>query len=261
MPDTCVLIAASIFYVSDDLSVRLEHLFYRQSDALVRFIKENLSNRIGITTRTIERQSVPAFHDAIDLEVAKTGIDREKDFPIYSFIKNYCEEKLKTITSYLVREPVEEEDVLANYSFVDKLYVEKTQEAVKLGFFEPRFKKQTEQAAKRYRSIANWIYKQQQRQEDYQLANLVRKPVEPSDKRILSEAIYLSRLYNITDSEDVIFFIASTDHHYSPKRWKGGLVSNQVTNAIKEKFNIFCDWPQQIEVMAKGVMQGKYPSM
>jgi hypothetical protein len=259
--DTCVLIAASTFYASDDLSIKLEHQFYKQADPLIRFIKENLSDRIGITTSTIERQSVPAFQNAIDLELEKTGIDRDNDFPNYSFIRNYCGEKLKKIVSYLVREPTDEEDVRANYGFVDKLYTEKADEAVKLGYLDPRYKKQTEQAAGRFRSVANWIYRRQQKQDDFQLTNLLKKRVETSDKWILSEAIYLSRLYNITDSEQVVFFLASTDHHFSPKRWPNGVISKQVTTAIKEKFDIFCDWPGQVESMAKDVLNGKYPSM
>jgi len=66
-------------------------------------------------------------------------------------------------------------------------------------------------------------------------------------------------LYNSLDVEDVIFFIASTDNHFSPKRWKSGAMSNQVTEAIRRKFNIICDWSMQVENMAKKVLEGKYP--
>lgn len=227
--------------------------------ALITFIRKNLSRRIGITTRTIERQSIPALQSAINKEIAGTGINREKDFPIYSFIKNYCEQKLKNISSCLVCEPIEEDAVRSNYGFVDKLYAEKVEESIKLTFIEPRFEKRTEQAAKRFRSVANWIYKQQQKEEDYQLVHLIKKPVETSDKWILSEAVYLSMFYNSLDSEDVVFFISSTDNHFSPKRWKSGAISNQVTKAIRRKFNIICDWPMQVERMAGRVLEGKYP--
>jgi len=257
--DTCVLVAASTFYVSGDLRIRLEHPFYQQSKSLITFIKNNLSSRIGITTTTIERQSTPALQKAIDLQITEAGINREKDFPIYSFIKNHCEQNLKNISSCLVREPIDEDIVKSNYSFVDKFYAEKAEEAIKVTAIEPRFKKRAEQAAKRFRGIASWIYREQQKKEDYQLMNLIRKPVEPSDKWILAEAIYLSMLYGTIERETAVFFIASTDNHFSPKRWKGGMFSNQVTKAIKKKFNIICDWPQQVENMAKQVLEGKYP--
>jgi hypothetical protein len=258
--DTCVLVAASTFYVSDDLNIRLEHPFYQQSMSLVAFVRKQLSSRIGITTRTIERQSMPALQGAIDEEISAVGIDREKDFPIYSFIKNYCEQKLKNISSYLVREPVDEDAVKSNYGYVDRLYAEKTEEAVKLAFIEPRFKKRTEQAPKRFQSVAKWIYREQQKKEDYQLTHLIKKPVEPSDKWILAEAIYLSMLYDKIESEDIVFFIASTDNHFSPKRWTGRTISAQISEAIHKKFNIICDWPQQVEEMADHVLEDKYPS-
>jgi len=257
--DTCVLVAASAFYVSDDLKIRLEHPFYQQSMSLIAFIRKNLSNHLGITTTTIERQSIPALQEAIDEELAKARINREKDFPIYSFIKNYCEQKLKTISSCLVREPIEEDAVRSNYSFVDKLYAEKAEEGVRLTFVEPRFERFTNQVPKRYKSVARGIYKQQQRKEDYQLTRLIRKPVKPTDKWILSEAIYLSMYYNRIESEGVTFFLASTDHHFSPKRWDNGKISNQVTEAIRQKFDIICDWPAQIENMGKKVLEGKRP--
>lgn len=258
--DTCVLVAASTFYVSDDLRTKLEHPFYRQSMSLITFIRNNLSSRIGITTATIERQSVPALQSAIDQELVKARINREKDFPIYSFIKNYCEQKLKTISSCLAREPVEDDAVRSNYGYVDKLYSEKAEEGVRLTFVEPRFRKFTEYAPRRYKGIAEDIYKQQQREEDYQLVNLIKKPVEPSDKWILSEAIYLSMLHKRIESDDIVFFLASTDHHFSPKRWASGKISNQVTDAISQKFDIICDWPMQVENMANKVLQGKHPS-
>jgi hypothetical protein len=227
--------------------------------SLITLVRNNLSNHIGITTATIERQSIPALQNAINEELAKAKIDREKDFPIYSFIKNYCEQKLKNISSCLVREPIEEDAVRSNYGYVDKLYAEKAEEGVRLTFVEPRFKKFAKQVPKRYESIARGIYKQQQREEDYQLTHLIPKPVEPSDKWILSEAIYLSMYYNRIEREGVTFFLASTDHHFSPKRWDNGKTSNQVTEAIRQKFGIICDWPAQIENMAKKVLEGKHP--
>jgi len=258
--DACVLVAASTFYMSDDLNLRLEHAFYQQSMSLVTFIRKNISGRIGIITKTIERQSTPALQNAIDEEISKVGIDRERDFPTYSFIKNYCEQKLKNISSYFVREPIDEDAVKSNYGYVDKLYAEKAKEAIKLAFIEPRFEQQTKQASKRFQGVAKWVYKQQQRKEDYQLTNLIKKPVEPSDKWILAEAIYLSMLYDTIENEEVVFFIASTDHHFSPKRWGREIMSAQVSEAIQKKFKIIPDWPQQVENMANGVLQGKYPS-
>ena len=206
-----------------------------------------MEKRIGIVTRTIEKQAPLTLEGAIKSELQRKKItDREVDFEIFSAIYNSCDKRLSDILATLLTEPVDEEAVYQNYFYVDKMY-ERMAEAAVQRFVEFRAKKWTQAAAIRFRKIAWPIYKELVKKEDFQLFHLIHKPVENSDKRILAEAIYLSMLYYRTETEDVDFYICSTDHHFSPKRWRGGIESRQLTNHIKEKFNITCDWPQQIK--------------
>lgn len=250
--DTCVLIAASTFYVSHDLDAPpLKHPFYEQSKVLVEYVKENLEKRIGIITTTIEEQCPGALHEAIDDVLREMKYeDRKKYFPLYSPILNFCEYRLKkNILPYLVREPVDKDAVKSNYQFVDKMYEELAGEAVRRRI-ERRSERWTETAARRFRRLAKPIYRERAKKEDFQLFKLIKNPVERSDKIILSEAVYLSQFYYRTEEKSVSFYLVSTDHHFSPKRWRGGIESRQVTDRIKQKFGIVCDWPQQIKKLA-----------
>jgi len=252
------LIAASTYYVSHDSSLEVIDKFYEQSVSLLEFLKENVEKRVGIITKTVEDQAVVTLRNVIERQLGEKGIDRRTDFEIYSVIQNACETRLNTILrSYLLREPVDEESVHSNYSFVDKMYQELEEEAV-LRTVEFRARKWTELAARRFRPLAARIYKEQQQREDRQLINLIREEVEPSDKRILSEAIYLRMLYDRSETEPVTFYMASTDHHFSPCRSPGGLESRQITDRIEKKFEIICDWPQQIRQLAQRTLSQRF---
>ena len=73
-----------------------------------------------------------------------------------------------------------------------------------------------------------------------QLLKLKSEPVEESDKRILSEAISLLKIYQQTNPS-IRMYLASTDYHFSPCNSKG-----EITEQIKEKFQIICDWPNKV---------------
>ena len=243
--DTNVLIATSTYYVSRDLSVGVVHPFYEQSMELIEFLKENLAKRIGIVTRTVEEQAARALEGAVRAELKEKITDRAIDFESFSAIQNTCQKRLNDILAYLLREPVDQDVVRENSFVVGRMYDKLAEKVVELHLESPA-EMWTEAAAKRFRHIAHDIYKTQERKENAQLINLIRKPVEHSDKWILSEAIYLSMLYQRMETEYVAFYIASTDHHFSPYRFAGGIESRQVTERIKELFEIVCDWPQQI---------------
>lgn len=254
--DTCILVAASTYAVSRDWSIRLEHPFYIQATELIALFRRNIEKRIGIVTRTIEKQAPLTLENAIKSELQRKKIkDREVDFELFSAIHNSCDERLSDILASLLTEPVDEEAVYQNYFYVDKMYERMAEEAVHR-LVESRAAKWTRAAARRFRKVAGPIYKERVKKEDFQLFNLIRKPVENSDKRILAEAIYLSMLYNRTETEDADFYICSTDYHFSPKRWRGEIESRQVTDKIKEKFNITCDWPQQIKEVLESKLKG-----
>ena len=253
--DTCILVAASTYAVSRDWSIKIEHPFYAHATELIELFKRNLKKRIGIVTRTIEKQASFALEDAIKSELRKKITDREIDFEIFSAIYDSCDKRLSDVLATLLTEPVDEEAVYQNYFYVDKMYERMAEEAVHR-FVQSRAEEWTRAAATKFRKVARPIYKEQVKKEDFQLFNLIRNPVENSDKRILAEAIYLSMFYDRTEAEDVDFYICSTDYHFSPKSWRGGIESRQVTELIKKKFNITCDWPQQIKEVLESKLKG-----
>jgi len=242
--DTSVLISASVYYVSRDWHITVKHPFYEQSTSLIGFLKKNLAKRIGIITKTIEDQAFAVIQDAVEKELKKRDIDRLKDFRIYSAILNSCEVRLNQILAYMLREPVDPEKVNEIYLKVDEMYEELAEEAVRLHFERP-----TEawrwRVAKRFKQVAQEILKNRRWKQNLQLINLIRNPVKKSDKMILAEAVYLLAIYRRTEGITK-FYLSSTDHHFSPIRFKGGIESRIVTSRIDERLGLICEWPRQI---------------
>ena len=242
--DTSVLISASVYHVSRDWRIEVKHPFYEQSMRLIGFLKKNIAKRIGIITKTVEDQAFAVIQEAVEKELKRRNIDRAKGFRIYSAILNSCETRLNEILAYMLREPVDPERVNENYLKVDEMYEKLAEKAVRLHFERPSEAWQW-RVTRRFKRVAREIFRTQRWRENLQLVNLIRNPVKKSDKIILAEAVYLFDLYK--RSEQVTkFYLCSTDHHFSPIRFRGGIESRVVTEKIEELFGIICEWPQQI---------------
>lgn len=229
--------------ISKELSVNIKHPFFDQSMRLIGFIKKHLTKRIGILTVTIEEQAYHVLEHAVRQELQRKTIDRAIDFEMLSIILNYCENRLREILSYLLREPVDPLEVSKNFIKVTQMYDQLTEKARNLPKPAALL---TEMVPKDFKKLAFDIYKTQDEIINSQLTNLLRKPAETTDKTILAESIYLFNVYKQMEGKDVAFYITSTDHHFSPVR-KKGLESRGITDTIKELFGIICDWPHQIE--------------
>jgi hypothetical protein len=210
---------------------------------LIGFVKKHLAKRIGIVTATIEEQAYSVLEQAVIEELKEKISERVADFEIFSVIRNSCENRLRVILSYLMREPVDPLEVSKNFIKVTEMYENLTERARNLPKPAALL---TEMAPKGLKRLAFDIYKTQDEISNSQLMNLLRKPVGTIDKTILAQAIYLFEVYKQTEGKNIAFFIVSTDHHFSPVR-KKGLESRGVTDAIKNIFGITCDWPHQIE--------------
>ena len=238
---------------SRDLSIKLKHKFFDQAMSLIGLLKKHLTKRIGITTRTIEEEAFFNLEEAVREETAKIT-NRRVDFVLFSIILNSCENRLKEILSYLLREPVDPHQVNQNYHKVVKMYNDLTQEARALPTPKKYATIKKKAVSPGLRTAAFDAYLITHKNRHAQLFHLLSRPVEESDKIILAEAIYLFNLYKQTFGQKIIFFIASMDHHFSPIS-KSGFESKPVTDAIQENFGIICDWPYEVEQALKSYLK------
>ena len=229
--------------ISKELSLTIKHPFFDQSMRLIGFIRKHLTKRIGIVTTTVEEQAYHVLENAVRQELQKKTSKRAVDFEMFSIILNYCENRLREILSYMVREPVDHLEVSKNFVKVTEMYDNLTEKALSLPKPAALL---TETVPKGFKRLAFDIYKKQDEIINSQLTNLLRKPADSIDKKILAEAIYLFNVYKQMEGKNIAFYITSTDHHFSPVR-KKGLESRGITDTIYELFGIICDWPEQIE--------------
>jgi len=251
--DTNVLIAASTYMFSRDLSIELKHKFFDQTMSLIGLLKKHLAKRIGITTPTIEDEAYYNLEEAVREEVDKIT-DRKVDFVLFSTILNSCENRLKEVLSYLLREPVDQHQVNQNYLKVANMYEALTRKARSLPTPKKYATIRKKSVSPGLRTAAFDAFLITHKNRNAQLFHLLSKPVEESDKIILAEAIYLFNLYKQTYGKGVTFLISSMDHHFSPIR-KSGFESRPVTDTILDNFGIMCDWPYQVEQTLKSYLK------
>lgn len=240
--DTNVLISASVQTASSDLSVKVQHPFSQISCELLDFIEKNIRKRIGIVTKFIEDEAYYNLEKSVKDEITDSVKDRHIDFEILSVILNICGDRLRKFLGILRREPVDEVSINDIIKLIEVMYSSLNQEAIRIQHLT-RFK--TRSSARRYRKMAQAIYKDQEYKIYSQLLNLIDNPAEYSDMKILAEAKYLFDLYKQTENGNIEFYIASCDHHFSPIR-RGEFTSSQVTDKIYQLFKIKCDYPDKV---------------
>lgn len=238
--DSCVLIAASVHMVSDDIGVELKHLFFDESMNLVGLLKKHIAKRVGIVTSTVESETRLVLEEAARQEIRSRSLD---EFKLLSVVVNACEYRLDTILNYLLREPIDPLERDKYYVRVCEIYDYWIDYGRELDLSETASAK-AEGVPKEYKKAAFRIYRQQDYEENRQAIHLAKSPIDHVDKLILSEATYLYNLYKQTEGKDIKVFLASTDTHFSPTR--DGLVSRVVTDAVLAKLGVTCDWPNDI---------------
>jgi len=245
--DTSTLIASSVFLSTETIGMEIKDLFYDEATRLMSIIKKNINKRIGITTYVAEDEAYSVMSKAIERKLNRKIPDRAKVFRLLSIATNLCESRLKSILSFIVREPINPAETARIYIVVAMMYNSLEQKALtlpKLAYLQagatPSFLNKAEMFE---------IYKTQDELLNAQLINLIYNPVEDSDKMILAQAAYLYRIYKETEGK-IVFFLASTDHHFVPVR-KKGFESRQATEAIKHNFGIIADKPHEIFLILK----------
>lgn len=245
--DTSTLIAGSVFLTSKLIGVEIKDVFYDEATRLISIIKKHVNKRIGITTYAVEDEAYEVMSRAIERKLSQRIPERAKVFELLSVATNACESRLHEILSFILREPINPVECAKLYVQVVKMYNELQSEALTLPkpaafmvAIAPRFLNKSELLD---------IYETQEEILNSQLTNLIYSPVEDSDKMILSQAVYLCRLYKGTETKTTMY-LASTDQHFVPVR-KWNYTSRQVTDTIEEKFDIIADKPHEIFLVLK----------
>jgi hypothetical protein len=241
--DTSVLVSASVYGSYQDLGVKLEHEFYAKTVPLFDIIKKYVDKRVGIISFTIETQAIAVIASAVTSaleEKAEKIVDpesRAKLFESHTIFFDQCLAHLQDNLSILQREPVVQSEKSRYYSDVTIMYNDLRNTARNLdidqiinGNVTPRYRG----------TIRHEVYEQYKKRYK-QLLKLQNEPVEESDKTILCEAICLLDYYRKTINPDVKMYLASTDYHFSPCDSEG-----EITEQIKKRFQIVCDWPDEI---------------
>lgn len=250
--DTCVLVAASTYSVSEEIGVPIKHQFYDECAGLMAIFERELSKRIGVITVTVENEAFSVLGQVVRGELEKKVADRRRLFEALSFCLNACEDRMARLSAMLLREPVLETECQKHFVTVSRMYADMEDLARETLPPEQVAEALTMAAPRKFRRVVSQIYRDQEWAAREQLARLITKPVEESDKKILAEAMYLQSVYRETERGGMELLLASTDHHFSPVRWLG-LESRPVTDEIKARCGITCDWPGRIaEYIKKG---------
>jgi hypothetical protein len=240
--DTCVLVSASVYGSYKDLGIDLEHQFYAKTVPLFEIIKRHVDKRVGIITFTIEIQAIAVIASAVATELEekaeKTGDTdlRAKLFESHTVFFDQCLGHLQENLSLLQREPISQFERDRYYSEVSVMYNNLRNIAKNLDINQLIDANVTP----RYREAIRAEVFDQYKKRYKQLLKLKNEPVEESDKAILCETISLLKIYQRTNPT-MKMYLASTDYHFSPSD-SGG----EITEQIKEKFQIICDWPDKV---------------
>ena len=246
--DTNTLFACSLIETSGKLGCQMKHDFYEHSNKLIEYIKKNPDKRIGVYTAFIEDEAYKVLSSAVETELKKNIEDPKKDFEIFSAVLNMCNDNLRYILLYLIREPININTVDRINNDVDSVYedlLEEAKEAQEKLQEQKVMRTMTLPMRAPFKRLARQIYAQQDQWINAQLFNLLYKMIEPSDKRILSEVIYLHRMYKNTFGQSIKTYLASTDYHFSPII-KDGKTSSIVSDRINREFEVECNWPNII---------------
>ena len=244
--ETSVLLAASIRLSFPDLD-EIRDPFYYEASELFGYIRKNLSKRLGIITETVERESNKSLSTVITHALERKISNRKEIFDRKSAQWDRCESKMRQLRNLLLREPIDESEVLRHSLTVQAMYSE-------LALQVRNDKEMKEEASRRkqgggssgMRQVMFQSHYEELRKRNYQLERLVRTPASPTDKKILAEAAHLTEYYTRREGRGFIMYLASCDtNNFSPAQSEFGL-SEPVTNEIYSRFGIRCDWPKEI---------------
>jgi len=234
--ETSVLVACSVHAVIDQLGA-VEDQFYKISSPLFQVFQKHLKKRIGITTFTVEEEANSVLNSVVLRRISekiKENPETSKKvdfFTTYSTILDICSDNLTKNCSVLLREPIPLEERSELVLKIAEMY----RKIKELDLFEI-LKFKPKPIERRLKILTEKIYESEEKKRLTPILEFMeRKPPSIKDYEILAEAAYLAS----SCGSDISFFMASTDQHMAPFRREERII----TNEIKKRFNITCDWP------------------
>ena len=260
--DSSVIVSASIQANVASIGATVNHRFHEDSIHLFNIFRKRADEGIGITTKTVRDESFHTLPKAVKNSIQE-NLPAQKDkqkklFDETTSIINLCDNKMRDLFSTLLLETPSNEIVQSCVTDVNDM-----SEYIKTCYksrYINRMNRNIKAKHRKSKTKPNWfkalkadVYYEQRLQverETVQMKKFMSKYPNSGDSKILAEAVAIKRQME-SDGEDVDFYIASSDTgFFSPPRVMDGAKSDIVTNEIKTRFGIICDFPAEIRRLA-----------
>lgn len=255
--DANVLVSASICLMIKELNIEFKHHFHVISEPLLAFFSKNVSKRIGFFTDLIENTCSNVLSDAIDDEIKgyrdkNPNINQAQLLTAFSFILSESIRQLRYNMSLLIREPVDGYTVMENKDLVIRFYDE-LRELIAQKNPSAEIEEKMKSVPRKFERAMTFVYKFQDSEEMKAYSKLRKKFIESppnmNDIEILAQAIYFKDIFSKEEATNLI--LVSTDQHFSKITLSKSNLAKIVPENIKKKFNIICDWPDEVLSMIK----------
>ena len=264
IPDTNVIVAASIMENIDELGITVKHDFYDQSIQLFSlFSPPKLAE--GYAMPQVKAECFGVLSKAVkDVYVPKRLSDnaaKEKFYDDAVSIISSSEHKMRGLLSRLKKIRLDCSHVQKNLGNVKKMSNDLRE------LYEQKYrkkqsrKKESKIRAKPILTEPKWKKEQKEEvvqthdgqiaREAKQLERFVRKD-NGADERILAQAITFKN--SLSESAPFILLASSDTGFFSPYEHHNYGRSDIVTKEIHKRFGIVCDHPRNIFKMAGGVL-------
>lgn len=244
--ESTVLMSGSIYAAKEGVC-QVQDTHFDESMRLLGWLENHLE--IGVTTETVRREVSDRLRNRV-LELLDPALPPRES----SIALTQCQDRLHDIIAYL-----HVEAILDQHRFSQRL----TDVVILYGRLKGQaFKRRSEIGARVSSSISGaprWlrgvvseVRTEQFWKESVQLMRLKTKSLSRKDQEILAEAACLYEAYN--RQEPTRLFVASTEKIISPVLNDDDSVkSDTITKALKDRFQIECDWPQRIAQQLQGI--------
>jgi len=244
--ESSVLMSGSIYAAKEGV-FHVEDDHFHKSMRLLGWLRTHIG--IGVTTGTVKKEVSVRLRDRVIHHLDPAVSPQE-----HSVAYSQCLDRLNDIVACLKPETITD-----RHRFSQRL----TDVVILYGRLQGRASKRTSEIGARVtdsislmptylRGVTSDIRRDQFWKESVQLMRLKYKSLSPKDQSILAEAACLYEVYN--RQRPTRLFLASTDMLIAPVLNEDDtLKSDAITRALKEKFQIECDWPQRIALVLRSV--------